>query len=148
MLEEFKKFALRGNLADLAAGIVIGAAFTGVVTSFVSDVLMPPIGLALGRVDFANLFINLTGRPFESVAAAKAAGAPTINYGIFINTVLNFLIVAFAVFLLIRQLNKLNTRIYGPPPTPASTRECPQCTSAISVKARRCPHCTSEIKAA
>ena len=147
MMEEFKKFALRGNLADLAAGIVIGVAFGAVVTSFVNDILMPPIGLALGRVDFQNLFVSLTGRPFESVAAAKAAGAPTLNYGIFINQVLNFLIVAFAVFLLIRQMNKLNESIYGPPPTPAATKECPYCLSSISVKARRCPHCTSEIAA-
>jgi large conductance mechanosensitive channel len=148
MLDEFKKFALRGNLADLAAGIVIGVAFTGVVTSFVNDILMPPIGLALGRVDFQNLFISLSGRQFESVAAAKAAGAPTLNYGIFINQVLNFVIVAFAVFLLIRQMNKLNTAVYGPPPTPAATRECPHCASTIPVKARRCPQCTAEVSAA
>jgi large conductance mechanosensitive channel len=148
MLDEFKKFALRGNLVDLAAGIVIGAAFGTVVTSFVNDILMPPVGLLLGRVDFQNLFINLSGRPFESVAAAKAAGAPTLNYGIFINQVLNFIIVAFAVFLLIRQLNKLNTAIYGPPPTPATTRECPFCASVIPAKARRCPQCTSEVQPA
>jgi large conductance mechanosensitive channel len=145
MLEEFKKFALRGNLVDLATGIVIGVAFAGVVNSFVNDILMPPIGLALGRVDFQNLFISLTGRQFESVAAAKAAGAPTLNYGIFINQILNFVIVAFAVFLVIRQMNKLNAAVYGPPPTPAATRDCPACASVISVKARRCPHCTSEI---
>ena len=148
MLEEFKKFALRGNLVDLATGIVIGAAFTGVVGSFVNDILMPPIGLLLGRVDFQNLFVSLTGRPFESVAAAKAAGAPTLNYGIFINQVINFIIVAFAVFLIIRQLNKLQTRVYGPPPTPATTKECPYCASVIPAKARRCPHCTSEVQAA
>ena len=147
MLDEFKKFALRGNLADLAAGIVIGAAFTSVVGSFVNDILMPPVGLALGRVDFQNLFISLSGRHFESVAAAKAAGAPTLNYGIFINQILNFIIVAFAVFLVIREMNKLNTAVYGPPPTPAATRECPACASAISIKARRCPQCTSEIPA-
>jgi large conductance mechanosensitive channel len=148
MLAEFRKFAMRGNLVDLATGIVIGAAFTSVVNSFVNDILMPPIGLALGRVDFANLFINLSGRQFESLAAAKAAGAPTINYGVFINQILNFLIVALAVFLLIRQINRMNERVFGPAPEPATTRECPHCASTISVKARRCPHCTSEIKAA
>ena len=149
MLSEFKKFALRGNLVDLATGIVIGAAFTTVVSSFVADILMPPIGLALGRVDFQNLFVNLSGRQFESVAAAKAAGAATLNYGIFINQVINFLIVAFVVFLLIRQINRMNERLYGPAtPAPVTTRECPFCVSAIPVKARRCPHCTSEIKPA
>ena len=145
ILDEFRKFAVRGNLADLAAGIVIGAAFTGVVSSFVNDILMPPIGLALGRVDFQNLFINLSHRHFESVAAAKAAGAPTLNYGVFINQILNFVIVAFAVFLLIREMNKMNTAVYGPPPTPAPTKECPQCASTIPLKARRCAHCTSEL---
>ena len=145
ILDEFKKFAVRGNLADLAAGIVIGAAFTGVVSSFVNDILMPPIGLVIGRVDFQNLFVNLSNRHFESVAAAKAAGAPTLNYGIFINQILNFVIVAFAVFLLIRQMNKMNTAAYGPPPTPVPTKECPQCASTIPLKARRCAHCTSEL---
>ena len=146
ILDEFRKFAVRGNLVDLATGIVIGVAFTSVVNSFVADILMPPIGLALGGVDFQNLFINLSGRPFTSVAAAKAAGAPTLNYGIFINQIINFLIVAFAVFLLVRQMNKL-TALYGPPPTPAATKECPQCASAIPLKARRCAHCTSELSA-
>ena len=147
ILEEFKKFALRGNLVDLATGIVIGVAFAGVVNSFVNDILMPPIGLALGRVDFQNLFISLTGRQFESVAAAKAAGAPTLNYGIFINQILNFVIVAFAVFLLIREMNKMNAAVSGPPPTPVPTKECPQCASTIPQKARRCAHCTSELTA-
>jgi len=145
IIDEFKKFAVRGNLADLAAGIVIGVAFTGVVNSFVNDILMPPIGLVIGRVDFQNLFVNLSNRHFESVAAAKAAGAPTLNYGIFINQILNFVIVAFAVFLLIRQMNKMNTAAYGPPPTPVPTKECPQCASTIPLKARRCAHCTSEL---
>jgi len=148
ILDEFKKFAVRGNLADLAAGIVIGAAFTGVVGSFVNDILMPPIGLIIGRVDFQNLFINLSNRHFESVAAAKAAGAPTLNYGVFINHILNFIIVAFAVFLLIRQMNKMNAAIDGPPPTPVPTKECPYCASTIPLRARRCPHCTSELQAA
>ena len=145
IVDEFKKFAVRGNLADLAAGIVIGVAFTGVVNSFVNDILMPPIGLVIGRVDFQNLFVNLSNRHFESVAAAKAAGAPTLNYGVFINQILNFVIVAFAVFLLIREMNKMNTAVYGPPPTPAPTKECPQCASTIPLKARRCAHCTSEL---
>jgi large conductance mechanosensitive channel len=145
MLKDFKAFIAQGNVMDLAVAVVIGGAFGKIVTSFVNDILMPPIGLALGRVDFQNLFISLTGRPFESVAAAKAAGAPTLNYGIFINQILNFVIVAFAVFLVIRQMNKLNAAVYGPPPTPAATRDCPACASVISVKARRCPHCTSEI---
>jgi large conductance mechanosensitive channel len=147
ILDEFKKFAVRGNLVDLATGIVIGAAFTSVVGSFVADILMPPIGLALGGVDFQNLFINLSGRPVASVAEAKAAGAPTLNYGIFVNQIINFLIVAFAVFLLVRQMNKLNVALYGPPPTPAATKECPQCASTIPLKARRCAHCTSELSA-
>src|SRR5206468_12271230 len=125
ILDEFKKFAVRGNLADLAAGIVIGAAFTSVVNSFVNDILMPPIGLVIGRVDFQNLFINLSQRHFESVAAAKAAGAPTLNYGVFINHILNFIIVAFAVFLLIRQMNKMNAAIDVPTPTPLPTKEYP-----------------------
>ena len=148
ILDEFKKFAVRGNLADLAAGIVIGAAFTGVVGSFVNDILMPPIGLVIGRVDFQNLFVNLSNRHFESVAAAKAAGAPTLNYGVFINHILNFIIVAFAVFLLIRQMNKMNAAIDGPTPTPVPTKECPYCASTIPLRARRCPHCTSELQAA
>ena len=147
ILDEFKKFAMRGNLVDLATGIVIGAAFTSVVGSFVNDILMPPIGLVIGRVDFQNLFINLSGRAFESVAAAKAAGAPTLNYGIFINQILNFVIVAFAVFLVIRQVNKMNAAVSGPPPTPVPTKDCPQCASTIPLKARRCPQCTSELKA-
>src|SRR5262245_9555160 len=146
MLSEFKAFIMRGNVVDLAVGIVIGAAFTTVVNSFVNDLLMPPIGLMLGKVDFANLFISLTGQPFPSVAAAKAAGAPTFNYGMFINNVINFLIVGFVVFLLVKQVNRLQ----GPPPPPpaAATKPCPQCAMAIPRAARRCPHCTSELSAA
>ena len=141
MLSEFKAFIMRGNVVDLAVGIVIGAAFTTVVNSFVNDLLMPPIGLALGKVDFANLFISLTGQPYPSVAAAKAAGAPTFNYGMFINTVINFLIVGFVVFLLVKQVNRLQ----GPPP--AATKACPQCAMDIPIAARRCPHCTSDLGA-
>ena len=148
MFQEFRKFAVRGNIADLAAGIVIGAAFNGVVNSFVNDILMPPIGLVVGRVDFTNLFISLDGRHFETLAVAKQAGAPTLNYGIFINQVINFVIVAFAVFLVVRELNKVSTAIFGPVPTPATTKECQYCASVIPLKARRCPHCTSELQAA
>ena len=144
MLSEFKTFIMRGNVMDLAVGIVIGAAFTTVVNSFVNDLLMPPIGLALGKVDFANLFVSLTGQPFPSVAAAKAAGAPTLNYGMFINNVINFLIVGFVVFLLVKQVNRLQ----GPPPPAATTRPCPHCAMEIPKAARRCPHCTSDLGAA
>ena len=146
MLSEFKAFIMRGNVVDLAVGIVIGAAFTTVVNSFVNDVLMPPIGLALGRVDFANLFVNLRGGDDPSVAAAKAAGAPTLNYGVFINNIINFLIVGFVVFLLVKQVNRLQ----GPPPPPpaSTTKPCPQCAMDIPRAARRCPHCTSELSAA
>lgn len=147
MLKEFKTFLMRGNVLDLAVGIVIGAAFTGVVTSFVNDILMPPIGRLLGHVDFSNLFVNLSGQAYPSVAAARAAGAATWNYGIFINTVINFVIVAFAVFLVVKQANRLLPK---PAPVAAAptTKECPFCASAIPVKARRCPLCTSELKAA
>jgi large conductance mechanosensitive channel len=146
MLSEFKAFIMRGNVVDLAVGIVIGAAFTTVVNSFVNDLLMPPIGLALGKVDFANLFISLTGQPYPSVAAAKAAGAPTFNYGMFINNVINFLIVGFVVFLLVKQVN----RMQAPPPAPGApaSKACPQCAMDIPRAARRCPHCTSELSAA
>ena len=143
MLKEFKAFVMRGNVLDLAVGLVIGAAFGKIVTSFVSDVLMPPIGLALGRIDFSNLFINLSGQAYPTVAAAKAAGAPTLNYGLFLSAVVDFLIVAFAVFLVVRQVNRL-TRKPEPAAAP-TTRECPFCASSISLRARRCPHCTSEV---
>lgn len=147
MLKEFKTFLMRGNVLDLAVGIVIGLAFTGVVTSFVNDILMPPIGRLLGHVDFSNLFVNLSGQSYPSLAAAKAAGAATWNYGIFINTVINFVIVAFAVFLIVKQASRLFPK---PAPVAAAptTKECPYCASAIPVKARRCPLCTSELKAA
>jgi large conductance mechanosensitive channel len=147
VLSEFKAFLTRGNVLDLAVGIVIGAAFGGVVTSFVNDVLMPPIGLALGRVDFSNLFISLSGESYPSLAAAKAAGAPTLNYGVFINTVINFVIVGFAIFLGVRVANRLVAKP-APPPAPPTTKECPYCASVIPLKAKRCPQCTSELKAA
>ena len=145
MFKEFKEFAMRGNVLDMAVGIVIGAAFGGIVTSFVGDILMPPIGLLLGRVDFSNLFINLKGS-YPSVAAAKAAGAATLNYGMFMNTVINFLIVALAVFLLVRQVNKLFPK---PKPAPApALKDCRFCFSTIPAQATRCPHCTSDLKTA
>jgi large conductance mechanosensitive channel len=148
MFKEFKEFAMRGNVVDMAVGIVIGAAFGGIVNSFVSDIIMPPIGLILGSVDFSSLFLVLKeGRvagPYESLAVAKAAGAVTLNYGVFFNTIISFLIIAFAVFLLIRNINRMKKK-EEPPAVPA-TKECPYCLSAIPVKAIRCPHCTSELK--
>jgi large conductance mechanosensitive channel len=147
VLREFKEFALRGNVLDMAVGIIIGAAFGSIVTSFVNDILMPPIGLLLGRVDFANLFINLSGIHYDTLAEAQAAGAATINYGMFINTVLDFVIVAFVIFLLIRQINRM-TREQEAPPEEPTTKDCPYCLSSIPIKAVRCPHCTSELEAA
>ena len=146
MFKEFKEFAMRGNVLDMAVGIIIGAAFGGIVTSFVSDILMPPIGRLLGHVDFSNLFISLSDAHYDTMAAAKAAGAATINYGLFFNTVINFLIVAFAIFLLIRQVNRFTAK-----PAPAAaptTRDCPYCLTPVPLKATRCGHCTSEIQAA
>jgi large conductance mechanosensitive channel len=145
MFKEFKEFAMRGNVVDMAIGIIIGAAFGKIVTSLVSDVIMPPIGLLLGKVDFANLFINFSGQSYASIAAAKAAGAVTINYGLFINTVIDFVIVAFVLFLLIRQMNKMK-RAPAPAPAEVTTKDCPYCFSAVPLKAIRCPHCTSELK--
>jgi large conductance mechanosensitive channel len=149
MLKEFKEFAMRGNVIDMAVGIIIGAAFGGIVNSFVSDVIMPPIGLLLGEVDFTNLYMILrdgavTG-PFASLAEAKKAGAVTISYGVFINTIINFLILLLVIFLFIRSINKLRRREEAPPALP-TTKECTYCFSAISMKATRCPHCTSELK--
>jgi large conductance mechanosensitive channel len=142
MLNEFRTFIIRGNMIDLAVGIVIGVAFTTVVNSFVNDLLMPPIGLLLGKVDFANLFVSLGGGSFPTVAAAKAAGVPTLNYGLFINNVINLLIVGFVVFMVVKQVNRMR----GPEPVAApTTRECPMCASAIPRRARRCPLCTSEV---
>jgi large conductance mechanosensitive channel len=147
MLKEFKEFAMRGNVLDLAVGIVIGAAFGQIVTSFVQDILMPPIGKLLGHADFANLFVSLSGVHYDTVAAAKAAGAATINYGLFLNTIVNFLIVAFAVFLLVRQVNRLTAKPASPPPEP-TTRDCPYCLSAIPLKATKCAQCTSDLRPA
>jgi len=144
MLKEFKEFVSRGNVMDLAVAVVIGGAFGKIVTSFVNDVLMPPIGLLLGGVDFQSLFLNLSGKHYATLAEAKAAGAATLNYGVFFNTVIDFLIVAFVIFLVARQL----ARFKKPEPVTApTTRQCPFCDTAISLKASRCPHCTSEVKA-
>ncbi len=147
MFKEFKEFALKGNVVDLAVGIIIGAAFGKIVTSFVNDVLMPPIGLLLGRVDFTALFVDLSGQGHGSLATAKAAGAATLNYGVFINTVVDFLIVAFAIFLLVRQVNRLRRGSEEPPPPPAA-KNCPFCILSIPATATRCPHCTSQLSAA
>jgi len=142
MLKEFRDFALRGNVIDLAVGVIIGAAFGKVVTSLVSDILTPPIGLLLARVDFANLFIDLSGQGYASLADAKAAGAATLNYGLFLNTILDFLIVAFVVFLLIRAINHM----HRPEPVPAPpTKPCPYCKTDIALEATRCPNCTSQL---
>ena len=146
MLKEFKEFAMKGNVVDLAVGIVIGGAFGKIVSSFVGDILMPPIGLLLGKVDFANLFISLSGKSFSSLQEAKAAGAPTLNYGLFFSTILDFVIVAFAVFLMIKQINRLK-REEAPAPAAPATKECSLCFSTIPIKATRCPQCTSDLKA-
>jgi large conductance mechanosensitive channel len=145
MLKEFKEFAMRGNVLDMAVGIIIGAAFGRIIASMVDDVLMPPIGLLLGGMDFSNLFVSLSAQQYDSLAAAKAAGAATINYGLFLNAVINFLIVAFAIFLLVKQVNRLKRP--APAPAPPATRDCPHCFSPISLKATRCPQCTSELRA-
>lgn len=147
MLKEFKAFVMRGNVLDMAIGIVIGVAFGKIVTSFVNDVVMPPIGLLLGKVDFSNLFIDLSGKSYATLAEAKAAGAATVKYGVFLNTVVDFIIVAFVIFLLVRQVNQMKRQEEAAPAAP-TTKECPYCLSSIAIKATRCSHCTSEVKAA
>ncbi len=144
MFKEFKEFAMRGNVLDMAVGIIIGAAFGRIITSLVNDVLMPPIGLILGKVDFSSLFLNLSGTSYPSLAEAKKAGASVVAYGVFLNTVLDFVIVAFVIFLLIRQVNRLKKKPAPPDPT---TKECPHCLSVIPIKATRCAHCTSQLAA-
>ena len=144
MFREFKAFVMRGNLLELAVAFILGIAFGRVVTSLVNDVIMPPIGLVLGGVDFSNLFINLSKTPYATLAEAQAAGAPTLNYGVFILTVLDFVIVAFVVFMLVRAVN----RTQRPKTAVPTTKECPYCLSIIPLKATRCPHCTSELRAA
>lgn len=142
MLKEFKEFAMKGNVLDMAIGVIIGGAFGKIITSLVSDVLMPPLGLLLGKVDFSSLFLNLSGTPQPSLAAAKAAGAPTVNYGVFLQTVLDFIIIAFVIFMLVKQVNRLKT----PAPTSApTTKDCPLCLSTIPIKATKCAHCTSSV---
>ena len=142
MLKEFKEFAMKGNVLDMAIGVIIGGAFGKIVTSLVSDVLMPPLGLVLGKVDFSSLFLNLSGTPQPSLAAAKAAGAPTVNYGVFLQTVLDFIIIAFVIFMIVKQVNRLKTPAAPGAPT---TKDCPLCLSTIPVKATKCAHCTSSV---
>ena len=143
MLKEFKEFAMRGNVLDMAVGIIIGAAFGKSVTSFVEDVMMPPLGRLVGRVDFSSLFVSLDGKHYDTLALAKTASAPTLNYGLFLNTIINFLIVAFAVFLLVRTVNRWTSK-----PAPAAaptTKDCPQCAMSIPIQAKRCGHCTAQL---
>lgn len=142
MLKEFKEFAMKGNVLDMAIGVIIGGAFGKIVSSMVSDILMPPIGLLMGHVDFASLFVNLSGQPQPSLAAAKAAGAPTINYGVFLQAILDFVIIAFVIFMIVKQVNRFKK------PAPAAvttTKSCPYCWSDIPIKAVKCAHCTSTV---
>ncbi|ABB32743.1 large conductance mechanosensitive channel protein [Geobacter metallireducens RCH3] len=143
MMEEFKEFAVKGNVVDLAVGVIIGGAFGKIVTSFVSDIVMPPLGLIMGKVNFTDLFINLSGKPFDSLKAAKDAGAPVISYGVFINTLIDFIIIAFVIFMVIKQINRFKKE---PAPAPPNTKECPHCLSAVPIKATKCAFCTSDIK--
>lgn len=142
MFKEFKEFIMRGNVLDLAVAVIIGAAFGRIVSSFVSDIIMPPIGVVTGKVDFSNLFIDLSGHGYPSLAAAKAAGAATINYGVFLNTIIDFLIVAMAIFIVVRQANKFKAK---PAPAAVTTKDCPFCATAIPIPAKRCPNCTSQL---
>lgn len=139
---EFKEFAMKGNVLDMAVGIIIGAAFGGIVNSLVKDIIMPPLGLFLGKVNFTDLFVSLDGKSYASLAAAQAAGAPTINYGLFINTIINFIIVALAIFVVIRQVNAMKRK---PAPPEPNTKECPYCKESIPKAAVKCPHCTSDL---
>jgi large conductance mechanosensitive channel len=147
MLKDFKDFVMRGNVLDLAVAVIIGAAFGKIVSLLVSDILMPPLGFVLGNVDFSNLFINLASTPYQSLAEAKAAGAATLNYGVFLNAVVDFLLVAFVIFLLIRTVARLKRKEGVPAPAAPTTRECPYCLSNVPVRATRCAFCTSELKA-
>ena len=143
MLKEFKEFVMKGNVIDLAVAVIIGAAFGKIVTSFTNDIIMPPIGLLLGNVNFTDLFWALDGNQYASLAVAQAAGAPTINYGVFINTIIDFIIVAFVIFLIVRQMNRMKR---SPAPTAPTTKECPYCYTQIPIPATRCPNCTSDLK--
>jgi large conductance mechanosensitive channel len=147
MFKEFKEFAMKGNVLDMGVGIIIGAAFGKIVSSFVADVLMPPLGLLMGGVDFTNKFLTLKGGAFDTLDAAKNAGAVTMNYGLFLNALIDFLIVAFAIFLLVKQVNRLKRKPEAAP-APPSSKDCPYCLSAVPAKATRCAHCTSDLKAA
>src|SRR5690348_8713628 len=147
MFKEFKEFVARGNVLDLAVGIVIGAAFGKIVTSLVNDIIMPPIGLVLHSVNFKDLFVNLSPTAYATLAQAQAAGAPTINYGIFLNTILEFLIIAFAIFMVIKSVNRMRPKP-APAPVAVTTRDCPFCKMTIAIAATRCPHCTSDLQAA
>lgn len=143
--EEFKAFVMRGNVIDMAVGVIIGGAFGKIVASMVSDIIMPPIGLLLGKVDFSSLYINMSGKAYASLAEAQAAGAPTLNYGLFLNNVINFLIVAFVIFIMIKQINKLQKPAKPGSPAAPTTKECPFCCSSVAIKAVRCPNCTSQF---
>src|SRR5512146_541147 len=145
MWKEFKEFIMRGNVMDLAVGIVIGAAFGAIVTSLVKDIIMPPIGLLLGKINFTDLFINLSGTPYASLKAAQDAGAATINYGVFLTTIINFIIVAIAIFFVVKAVNRMRKPAPAAAPAAPTTKECPHCFTEIPVKATRCPHCTSEL---
>jgi large conductance mechanosensitive channel len=147
MLKEFKEFAMRGNVLDMAIGVIIGAAFGKIVTSLVNDVLMPPIGKLMGGMDFANLFVTLNGATYASLSEAQAAGAPTINYGVFISTVIDFIIIAFVIFMIVKQVNRLKKQPQPAPAEAPTTMECPFCVSTISVRAIKCPNCSSELSA-
>lgn len=147
MLKEFKEFALRGNVLDLAIGIIIGGAFSTIVNSFVADILMPPIGMLLGNADLSELYVNLSGGTYASLAAAQEAGAATINYGLFINSIVDFTIIAFALFLIVRQVNRLQREEEEQPAEP-TTKECPYCLAEIPIEATRCQHCTSQLESA
>ena len=142
MLKEFKEFVMKGNVLDLAVAVIIAAAFGKVVTSLTNDIIMPPIGLLLGGVNFTDLFISLDGNTYASLAVAQAAGAPTINYGVFINTIIDFILVAFVIFLIIRQINRMKR---SPAPAAPATKECPHCFTQIPIPATRCPNCTSDL---
>lgn len=142
MMKEFKEFAVKGNVIDLAVAVIIGGAFGKVVTSFVSDIVMPPLGMIMGKVNFTDLFIDLSGKGFPSLKAAKDAGAPVISYGLFINTIIDFIIIAFVIFMVIKQINRFKKEPVAAPP---NTKDCPFCCTAIPIPAKRCPQCTSEL---
>ncbi|MBT0662833.1 large conductance mechanosensitive channel protein MscL [Geobacter pelophilus] len=143
VLQEFKAFAVKGNVVDLAVGVIIGGAFGKIVTSFVSDVVMPPLGLLMGKVNFSDLFVDLSGKGFTTLKAAKDAGAPVISYGLFINTIIDFVIIAFVIFMVIKQINRFRKE---PAPAPPNTKDCPFCCVAIPLAAKRCPQCTSALE--